>query len=92
MEIVAKLVQVLEVQTGESKAGTPWKKQEFILETEGQYPKKMCMSMMGADKIAAIEGILKEGNMLKVSFDAESREYNGKWYTNLSAWRVDAHG
>jgi hypothetical protein len=34
-------------------------------------------------------GTLVEGSMLNVYFDAESREFNGKWYTNLTAWKVE---
>ena len=85
MELTATLVQLLPMQTGQGKNG-PWKKQDFVVETEGQYPKKVCISVWG-DKIN--EAVLKPGNKLKVSFDVESREYNGKWYTDLKAWKVD---
>jgi hypothetical protein len=86
MEIKGKIIQILPTQTGEGKNG-PWKKQEFVLETEGQYPKKVCIAAWG-DKIN--DGLLQVGNEVNVSFDIESREYNGKWYTDVKAWRVDA--
>ena len=85
MEITGKLIQLMPLQTGEGKNGT-WKKQEIILETETQYPKKVCISIWG-DKIN--EKQLVVGNKLTVSFDIESREYNGRWYTDVKAWKVD---
>jgi hypothetical protein len=85
MELTAKLVQILPLQTGAGKNGTNWKKQDVIVETDGQYPKKVCISIWG-DKIN--ENILKVGKMLTISFDVESREYNGKWYTDVKAWKV----
>ena len=88
MQLTAKLVQVLPLQTGSGKNGQ-WKKQDIIVETEGQYPKKVCVSIWG-DKIN--ESQLKEGAMLSISFDVESREYNGRWYTDVKAWKVEAAG
>lgn len=88
MQLTAKLTQLLPLQTGTGKNG-PWKKQDIIVETEGQYPKKICVSIWG-DKIN--EEILKIGNMLTISFDIESREYNGRWYTDVKAWRVEPAG
>ena len=88
MQLTAKLVQVLPLQTGAGKNGQ-WKKQDIIVETEGQYPKKVCVSIWG-DKIN--EQVLKTGAMLNISFDVESREYNGRWYTDVKAWRVEPAG
>lgn len=85
MEITAKLIQLLPVQTGEGKNG-PWKKQEIIVETPGQYPKKLCVAIWG-DKIN--EDILRVGNELKLFLDIQSREYNGRWYTEAKAWKIE---
>ncbi len=85
MEITGKLIHVLAQQTGEGKNGT-WKKQDFVIETDGQYPKKVCLTVWG-DKFN--ENHLTEGNELLVSFDAESREYNGRWFTDLKAWKIE---
>lgn len=85
MQITAKLIQVLPLQSGVGKNGE-WKKQDVIIETDGQYPKKICVSIWG-DK--ANESILQVGNILDISFDVESREYNGRWYTDVKAWKVD---
>ncbi|MDR3057507.1 MAG: DUF3127 domain-containing protein [Dysgonomonas sp.] len=88
MQLTAKLIQVMPIQTGMGKNGE-WRKQNIILETDGMYPKKVCMTLWG-DKIN--ESILQVGNILDVSFDIESREYNGNWYTDLRAWKVDPAG
>lgn len=89
MELKAKLVQLLPLQTGSGKNGE-WKKQDIIVETLGsQYPKKICISIWG-DK--ADTNILQIGNELSISFDVESREYNGRWYTDVKAWKVEAAG
>ena len=85
MQLIAKLIQLLPIQTGTGKNGE-WKKQDIILETDGQYPKKVCISIWG-DKIN--EKQLVVGNSLAIDFDIESREFSGKWYTDLKAWKVD---
>ena len=85
MEIAGKIVQVLPLQTGEGKNG-PWKKQDFVLESDAQYPKKICIAVWG-DKIEGDK--ITVGNQVNVFFDVESREYNGRWYTDVKAWRID---
>ena len=87
MEIIGKLVQVLDEQTGEGKNG-PWRKGGFVIETEGQYPKKVCFDVWG-DKIDELKN-LKVGSGIEVGFDIESREYNGRWFTNAKAWKFNA--
>lgn len=88
MELTAKLIQVLPAQTGTGKNGE-WKRQNIILETDGMYPKKVCITLWGDKTNPAI---LQVGNMLTISFDVESREYNGNWYTDLRAWKVELAG
>lgn len=88
MQIIAKLVQVLPLQKGTGKNGE-WRKQDVIVETDGQYPKKICISIWG-DKIN--ESQLVVGKVLKLDFDVESREFNGKWYTDCKAWKVELAG
>jgi hypothetical protein len=86
MDISGKIIQFLPVQSGQGKNGT-WKKQEFILETGDNYPKKVCIAVWG-DKIDM--GGFKPGDLVDVSFDVESREYNGRWYTDVKAWKLVA--
>jgi len=86
IEITGKIVNILPQVTGEGKNG-PWKKQEFIIETTDQYPKKVIFNVWG-DKTGTIQ-TLSVGQDVKVSFNPESREYNGRWYTDLRAWRIE---
>lgn len=79
MEITGKIIQVLPEVGGISKAGNEWKKQEYVLETHDQYPKKVCFQIFGADKIA--QAAIQPGEELTVSFDIDSREYQGRWFT-----------
>ena len=88
MQLTAKLTTLLPIQTGTGKNGEQ-KKQDIIVETDGQYPKKVCISIWG-DKIN--EGQLQIGNLLQIDFDIESREYNNKWYTDIKAWKIELAG
>ena len=84
MEISGKIIELLPEKSGQSANGE-WRKQEFILETEAQYPKKICFMVWG-DKIDEFN--IQQGESLEVSIDVESREYNGRWYTDVKAWKV----
>jgi hypothetical protein len=87
LEITGKVAQILPLETGEGKNGQ-WKKQFFILDfMEGNYPKKVSISVWG-DKTDSLRNILPGANV-KVSFNVESREYNGRWYTDVKAWRIE---
>ncbi|MFW5852131.1 MAG: DUF3127 domain-containing protein [Bacteroidota bacterium] len=85
MELDGKIIEILPVQSGEGRNGT-WKKQDFIVETQGQYPKKVCVSLWG-DKID--NSILQPGAEIKASINIESREFNGRWYTDVKAWKLE---
>lgn len=87
LEITGKLISKLSLLTGTSKSGNNWQKQEFVIETLDQYPKKVCAQLWGdkTDQLSQFE----IGSTLKVSFDVESREFNGKWYTDLRAWKIE---
>ena len=85
MQLIGKLVQVLPIQTGTGRNGE-WKKQDIIVETDGQYPKKVCVSIWG-DRIN--EQQLVVGNNLKLEIEIESKEFSGRWYTELKAWRIE---
>lgn len=87
MEIKGKIVTVLPMQTGQGKNGE-WKKQDYIVEynLESQYPKKMLFNLWG-DKIDQFQ--IQEGQMVKVDFDVDCREFNGRWFNDIRAWRVE---
>ena len=85
LKVTGRVVEILEEQSGEGRNG-PWRKQEFILETEGDYPSKICLVQWGDD----IEKFgVTEGEKLSAHIDIRSREYNGRWYTDVKAWRVE---
>lgn len=87
MEIQVKIVNVLPVQTfTSSKTGNSYSKYTFVGETAGQYPKKIAFTVMGEDKFNGM-GIVV-GGTYTVSFDVESREWQGKWFTEASAWKA----
>jgi hypothetical protein len=88
LEITGKVIQLLPEQTGSGRNGT-WTRRDFVVETTEQYPKKVCFSGWG-DKAAQVN-TLQPGQTVKVSFNAESREFNGRWYTDLRAWRIDTN-
>ncbi|HCT94754.1 MAG: hypothetical protein A2X19_09400 [Bacteroidetes bacterium GWE2_39_28] len=87
LEITGTLIKKLDVQTGNSARGE-WQKQEFIIETTDNFPKKVCLNVWGPEKVSEISGY-REGEVLKISFNAESREFNQRWYTDLRAWKIE---
>ncbi len=88
LEVEGRLVRKLPVVSGNSARG-PWEKQEFLLEIqEGKFPSTVIFSVWGEDKVREL-GSFSEGDTLRVSFNISSREYNGRWYTDLRAWRVE---
>lgn len=87
LQLKGKIQQILNPESGVSRAGKEWKKQEFVIETEEQFPKKVCFTLFN-DKLSLLEGI-SEGEDVEVSFNLESREFKGKWYHNINAWKMD---
>lgn len=85
MELSGKITHVLPEKSGTSARGE-WRKQEYVIEIPGDYPKSVCFMVWG-DKIDQFQ--ITEGQDLTVHFDLESREYNGRWYTDVKAWRVE---
>ncbi len=85
MEITGKIIKIYSPVTGESKHG-PWKKQNFVIETSEDYPKKVSFTVWN-DK--ADLSSLTESDTVKVFFDIESREYKENWYTDLKAWKAE---
>ena len=83
MEITGKIISVLPMQSGVSTNGE-WKKQEFIIETSDQYPKKICITAM---KTMA-EKVFNIGETVTCHINIESREFNGKWYTTVNLWKL----
>lgn len=91
MELEGRIARKLPVQTGTSARGA-WAKQEFILEyQEGNFPSQVCMNVWGDDKVRELDKY-QVGDKVKVSVNLSSREYNGRWYTDVRAWRIEPAG
>lgn len=87
MEITGKVIVALPEMSGTSKSGNAWKKREYVLETiNDNFPKKVHFDFFG-DK--ADQYPLQVGQTIKLSFDIESREYQGRWYTSIRGWKAD---
>jgi hypothetical protein len=86
LEITGKLIAKLQQQSGQGKNGT-WIKQDFVLETQEQFPKKVCISLWG-EKAKELD-TFAIGETMKAGINVESREFNGKWYTDVKAWRIE---
>ena len=89
MEITGRIIFDLPEQNGTSKAGNAWRKKEYVLETEDTYPKKVHFDFFG-DRVEQFP--LEVGQRIKLSFDIESREYNGRWYTSIRGWKAETAG
>ena len=88
MEIEGRIINVLQKQEGTSnKTGNHWASQEYVIETHEQYPRKCCFRVFGEDRITAMN--IQVGEELRVSFDVDAREYQGRWYNTLTAWKVE---
>ena len=87
MEAIGKLIAILPEQSGQTERGA-WKRGGFVIETEEQYPKKIAFTLFG-ERIDMIKPFAL-GSVLRVQFSAESREYEGRWYTDLRCFRVEA--
>lgn len=87
MEINLKIIQVLPAQEGVGKNGNPWKMQGYVGETQSEYPKKVYFEVFGEERIK--DNPCDIDDMVNVSFDIESREFNGRWYTSIRAWKIE---
>lgn len=88
IQVKGTVIQILKPESGVSKAGKEWKKQEFVIETNEQFPKKVCFTLFG-DKSSLLDGIA-EGAEVEVFFSVESRDFNGKWFHNINAWKIES--
>lgn len=87
MEITGKVLEIHEIRSGQGKKDT-WYSQQIILETIGQYPKKVAIQYWGA----MVDSLTEVGQEVTVSVNPESRSYNDKWYTELRVWKTNKLG
>ena len=84
MEFEGVVYKIMPATTGTSARGD-WQRQEVIFELPQEFSRKVCVIFFNRPSDVAS---LKEGKAYTVSINIESREYNGRWYTDVRAWRV----
>ncbi|MBP3716344.1 MAG: DUF3127 domain-containing protein [Paludibacteraceae bacterium] len=95
LEATGRVIAVLPIRTGTSAAGTEWASQDYVIEysePSAQYPRRLNFNIFGSDKIQQSSQLLQVGNTVKVSFDIDAREYQGRWFTSIRAWKVEPAG
>lgn len=85
MEFEGTVYKVLPQVKGTSQRGE-WTKQEVVFEQHDEYNRKLCVSFWGDKALDA--AALKPGDRVSVAANVESREYNGRWYTEARAWKL----
>lgn len=91
LELEGTIRQKFGVQSGMSARGA-WSKQEFVLEyPDGNYTSQVCMLAFGQEKVQELDKY-QVGDRVKVAFNIKSREYNGRWYTDVQIWRISPAG
>ncbi len=85
-ELEGKIKVIKETMTFDSG----FRKREFVVVTQQQYPQEIPFELIN-DRIDLIEGF-KEGDPIKVHFDIRGREYQGRHFVNLTAWKVENPG
>jgi hypothetical protein len=88
MEVKGKVVKVLPQEKGQSKAGKEWFKSGFVIETFDQYPKTIALTVM-SEKLMPVVKSLTIGQEVTAHINIESREYQDKYFTNVTAWKID---
>ncbi len=86
MEVQGTLKQILRLESGESKSGKTWQKQTIIVETQETYPKLIAIEV--SEKALSRLQDYSIGQTITCSINIESREYNGRWFTAVKAWKI----
>lgn len=86
MELQAVALKVTPIESGKNKNGEEWQKVTVLFETVEHYPKHVAISFM--NKLCTSAARLAQGTLCRIKFDAESHEFNGRFYTELRAWSL----
>ena len=90
LEITGILEKFLPIESGTSKTTSKeWKKQNFLVKTNEEYNSLYCFEVFGEEKVEALTKYQKEGDTVKVVFNVSTNEWQGKYFTSLSAWRIE---
>lgn len=91
MEITGTIFVVLDKKSGVSQnTGNQWQRQEFVIDhPSGSYSKKIAMTISG-ENVDRFADCLQVGQKVKVSYDINAREWQGRWFNEISAWNIQA--
>jgi hypothetical protein len=90
LEIKGVLEKFLPVQSGEKKDGSgTWSKQSFLVRTTEEYNNLYCLEVFGDDKVANLTKFQKVGDDIKVIFNVNTSEWQGRYFTSLSVYRIE---
>lgn len=89
MEIIGIIKEVYQPQSGTSKSGNPYTTQTILISYGDQYPKELALTLM-TKQVEQYGPHLRQGQQLKFYFDASSREYNGRFYTECTVWKIES--
>ena len=91
MNITGKLKLKLPVTSGVSQAGREWKKMAFVIQKRNtKTPKEVCFETLNDDLIMFMSDT-SIGTEITVEFDVESREFNGKYYSSIIAYKAEVN-
>lgn len=90
LKVSGQITKILPIDSGVSNAGKEWKKINFVLNTGAEYSPEVCFQIFGDEKVEKFLQYNNEGDSVDVLFNVSSREFKGKYYHNLDAWRVSA--
>ena len=86
MIVKGTLKKMLPEISGINKAGNEWKKQDFVIDTGAQFNPELCISTF-KENIDTIKNI-SIGSYIEVEINLYSKEYNDKYFHNITAWKI----
>ena len=88
MELTGKIIAEFNERGGvSSRTGNEWKAKSYVIEVPGDYPRKCVFDVFGVERLQAFN--IQIGETLTVHFDIDAHEYNGRWFNDIRAFRID---
>lgn len=85
MKLEGRIIVAQPIQSGVSKNGNNWQRQDFVLEIPGQYPKKVAFSVMNSN----IQNFgLAVGQDVDIEIDINANEWQGRWFNSITCWKA----
>ena len=88
MQVSGTITKILDIQKGQTKDGNEWQKQSYILDSKAEYNNIYCFEVFGEEKVQNLTKYNKVGDEVEVEFNVNTNEYQGKYYTTLSSWKI----